>query len=341
MLHHSSNAEILRQLDQVVIGHTDAKKQLISAVNRSKIKHQQLVLQDTGFDVPFELTPSKILLIGGSGTGKTFLIHQLQKIVHFPLICVDASSFNPAGSGEGGLKASGLVKKIKDYASQLYQEDLRYHSYQGVLNQLVVFVDEVDKLASHWGDGKWNSHVQSNFLTLFGENSPFPRVTWVFAGAFTDIDRKSAKSKGIGFVKEKETVVEDKPITDEDIIKYGLIPELVGRLTHIVELDRFDKDILTRILVENLWPIKMQELEFFAYGDINLTDDQIKTIVEKVLKNNLGVRGLKRELDKLFVDAEFYCEDVPQKYLPVEELILLSDEKEFFEDELSKFIYKD
>jgi ATP-dependent Clp protease ATP-binding subunit ClpX len=341
MLNYSSNAEILRQLDRVVIGHSQAKKCLISAINKSKIMHQQEVLVDMGFNYEHQLEPSKILLIGGSGTGKTFLIHELQKIVHFPLLCVDASSFTPSGGVDGGTKATGLIKKIQDHAKHLCNSDSRYPSYPGVLNQMVVFVDEFDKVASHWSDGQWNAHVQANFLTLFGENSPFPNITWIFAGAFTDIKKHGKLSKSIGFTKVEEAVEQDK-IEDEEIIKYGLIPEIVGRLSHIVELDIFDEDTLKDILVNVLWPTKVKELEFFNYPDIRITTSQVEQIVKTTFKNKLGVRGLKRELNKLFIDAEFYCEEYPQKTdLNIEELIEVSDETEFFEEEFKRLIYKD
>lgn len=310
MLHDKSNKEILEELNELVYGHNHAKKSLISLVNRSKLRH----FQKWGELLPKEslIKPSKCLLIGGSGTGKTYLVQSLAKIAHFPLLIVDGSSFNPTGAS-GGIKPETLRKMILSKAKE-YSElrEGTYFSLDGILDQMVVFVDEFDKISSHYDGsaGNWNEHVQTHFLTMFENHDDLAGVSWIFAGAFSGIDKAAAsKKQGIGFnaVQEEIKAVD---ITDEDIVKYGMLPEIVGRLTTICKLDKLTEEDFYNILIEKVIPNKIMELSYFKIDDIDITDEKLRTIAKEAMTSSQGVRYLYREIEKHFLDVEFNYEDV-------------------------------
>ncbi len=311
MLHDKSNKKILEELNELVYGHDLAKKSLISLVNRSKLRHYQ----KWGELLPNEalLKPSKCLLIGGSGTGKTHLVQTLSNIAHFPLLIVDATAFNPTGAS-GGIKPDKLrtliIAKAREYAEMHGDKDT-YFSIDGVIDQMVVFVDEFDKLSSHYGSGSgsWNEHLQTHFLTLFENHSDLDGVSWIFAGAFSGIDKEKYKKKNIGFnyISENDTDAED--VSDEDVVKYGMIPEIVGRLTSICRLDKLTEQDFYNILIELVVPKKVMELSYFGISDIDLTEEQLRSIAKRATESSQGVRYLYREIEKHFLDVEFNYEE--------------------------------
>ncbi len=300
------NKTLLSELDSYVVGHLEAKRALITLITRSRLRHFQKYMK--GMDEGFLLSPMKILLLGASGLGKTHLVESLQRITHFPLIRVDATQMNPAGSS-GGIKPDNLKKMIKDQA-QLSCDlfPMRYFSVEGAIDRTVVFVDEIDKLGMSFDStGNWNKHVQSNFLTMFDNKTEFSGVSFVFAGAFTEITKTRDTKHSIGFQTGK--LIVDEALLDDQIVRGGLIPELVGRMTHIVELDKFDKDMYMHILTERLLPKKRIDMAAYGIFDLDLTDAQVEEIVEKAVKSNQGVRFLQRSLDKLFLALEFEAGD--------------------------------
>ncbi len=307
MLHDKPNKKILEELNDLVYGHEEAKKSLITLVNRSKLRH----FQKWGELLPAEqlIKPSKCLLIGGSGTGKTHLVQSLAKIANFPLLIVDASAFNPTGAS-GGIKPETLKRmiavKAKEY-SEIRQGT--YFSIEGIMDQMVVFVDEFDKISSHYdgSSGNWNEHVQTHFLSLFENVEELSGVSWIFAGAFSGIEKQHVKSRSIGF----GAVEESKPsqeITDEDVVKYGMIPEIVGRLTSICKLDKLTEQDFYNILVEKVIPKKLMELSYFKIEELDITDEKLRTIAKAAMSSSQGVRYLYREIEKHFLDVEFNYE---------------------------------
>lgn len=319
MLHNKSNKKILEELDSLVYGHETAKKSLISLVNRSKMRH----LQKYGSLLPDDelIKTSKCLLIGGSGTGKTYLIQCLADIADFPLLIVDGSSFNPTGAS-GGIKPETLKKLIINKASEyLADKGECYFSLDGVIDQMVVFVDEFDKLSSHYegSSGNWNLHIQTHFLSLFENNQELSGVSWVFAGAFSGMDKDigTGDKRSIGF--GPHDIVEDTAkVFDEDVIKYGMLPEIVGRLTSICRLDILNEEDYYSILTKTIIPRKMKELEFFGIYNSNLTEGYLREMCKSAKISSQGVRYLYRELEKYFLDAEFNYEDC-RNIIPEEE----------------------
>jgi len=307
MLHDKPNRKVLQELNELVYGHDLAKKALIALINRSKLRHYQkwgLLLDNKEL-----VKTGKCLLVGGSGTGKTHLVESLSTIVEFPLVIVDASSFNPTGAS-GGIKPDSLkkliIKKAQEYAESRGDT---YFCVDGVLDQMVVFVDEFDKLSHHYdgGSGNWNEHVQTQFLTIFENGEDLSGVSWVFAGAFSGIDKKVIKKNNIGFNSTTDAV--DDSLIDEDIIKYGMIPEIVGRLTSICTLDKLTEQDFFKILTKIVLPKKMAELSYFGiYGDCLSLEQQHKMAADAA-KSNQGVRYLHREVEKYFLDVEFDYEN--------------------------------
>lgn len=312
MLHDRSNKKILEELNSRVYGHEEAKKSLISLVNRSKLRH----FQKWGELLPKEnlINPGKCLLIGGSGTGKTHLLQTLADIVHFPLLIVDATSFNPTGA-TGGIKAETLKKmitaKARDFLEYNCSGDTPYFSLDGVIDQMVVFVDEFDKISTSYdgsSGGNWNRHLQTHFLTMFENHDELAGVSWIFAGAFSGMGNEQTTKKNIGFTHSEVESSED--LTDEDIVKYGLLPEIVGRLTSICRLDKLTENDFYNILIELVVPKKVAELAYFKVRDIDLTEEQLRTIAQGATKSSQGVRYLYREIEKHFLDVEFNYEEI-------------------------------
>lgn len=306
MMFYKTNIDLLDEYDRRVFGHEEAKKTLITLVNRSKMRHYQKFVLGLGKEDLIQ--PMKVLLIGASGTGKTFLVQQLQEICQFPLLCIDATELNPTGAS-GGITRQKLQKMIYDNAyeyDKYYSEKGYTNSVEGLVDKTVVFVDEIDKLAKNFdSSGNWNKHVQSNFLTLFDNYEEYAGVSFVFAGAFSGMEREKA-SRGIGF---SAVTTESDEILDEAIVKYGLLPELIGRLTRIIELDSFKEDDYKRILQDELLPKKRYDLSYYGHTLLELPEQFIERAIKKAISSGQGVRYLKRELDKYCLDMEFNYED--------------------------------
>jgi len=301
-----SNRSLLMLLDNLVYGHSTAKKLLITALARSKLRQHQKYVKNMHDD--YIVLPMKILLIGASGTGKTHLVESLRKIHHFPFVRVDATDLMPTGAGKG-VKSDDLRQLIMQAAQEAYMTypEIYIHT-AGAIERTFVFIDELDKLGCSWeSSGNWNKHTQSNFLTIFDAKDEFAGVSFIFAGAFTDIRKeKQFQNKKLGFL-EKNTNEKDniEQLSDEDIVKFGLIPELVGRINSIVELDVFTKDNLYDIITSRIIPKKKIDLASCKIFDIDIPDYHIDKIVTDALKSCQGVRYMQREVDKFYLEHEF------------------------------------
>lgn len=310
-----SNQELLKEMDKHVFGHTEAKKALIRMVNRSRIRHKEEFLEGIEPSIP----TSKLLLIGGSGTGKTYLVQTLAKLLNFPLIVVDGSDFNPSSS-RSGMTPDKLKRVVRAYISNYLENAPEFiHSKEGAQSQLVIFMDEIDKLAKEvHNESSWNASAQASLLTLIESDSDFRGVSWVFAGAFHDLTKNpiDAPTKhSIGFTKHDTTdSKKGSGISDEALINYGLIPELVGRLNEIIELDVFTKEHYVKILKTQLLPQKAQEMKSFNISSKSIMKEQeFDGIIEKAIKSNQGVRYLIRELNRRTADLEFNYEKRPKR----------------------------
>ncbi len=308
----SSNKQVLEELSKRVIGHDHAKKVLINLVNRSKDRyHQKWALL-----VEEELTPlSNCLLIGDSGTGKTFLVESLSEVMEFPLVKIDATELNPTGAS-GGIKKKDLINKVIAHVKEVMEEETvmkvadpsyrsKYHSFDGCLDQVVVFVDEIDKLGQQLSSD-WNAHVQANFLTLFENKGELSGITFIFAGAFTGLDKHGkVNKKPIGFDHPPEDPKAESGDLSQKIIKFGLIPELVGRMHNICLLDELKEAEYREILLATILPRVQKSLRFLDIPKFNLSEEQIEKLISNAIKSGLGVRALETGVNKILVDIEF------------------------------------
>lgn len=308
MAAYKTNKEILDIMSKRVYGHEHAKKILINAVNRSKLRYFQRYGDPNGTPEEDLIPLSNCLLIGDSGTGKTLLIETLSDIMSFPYLKLDATELNPTGA-HSGIKQTDLIAMIHKTATEAMERNpRRYFSFDGAVEQTIVFIDEIDKICTKFSSSNWNEHVQSNFLTLFENKSGLQGVTFIFAGAFTGLEKYASinKNKNIGFHNQQETK-EIKPdvYLNQEIIKFGMLPELLGRIQHILLLDELTIDSYRQILIHNLLPRIKKNLQLFGVNKFTLTEKQIIELTTAAKESGLGVRNLDTSLSRLVVDLEF------------------------------------
>lgn len=318
-----SNQEILTpsqikaKLDEHVIGQEDAKKVLsIAAYNYNK----RLKMMDEDGNCPVE--KSNILLMGSTGTGKTYLVENLAKIMNVPFVTIDITSFSE--TGYKGNDPSEIIKNL--YLKTLDPE---------LTERGIVFIDEIDKIAG----GNSNSQVsdtkvQQGILKIIEGTDVIIKdetdmsisintknILFICSGAFVGLDeiikkRINKKTSSIGFgatVKsEKDDEIKNilSLVTPEDLFKFGMTPELIGRLHCITTLHELSKDDLKRIITEPKSSVFKQYQTMFNYEGVKLEieEEALEEIANKCLLNKTGARGIRSILEKVMVQPSF---DIP------------------------------
>lgn len=278
--------EIVSKLDERVVGQTDAKKLLATTIgtNAAVFKYNKVAGQSE-----FLLKPLNVTLIGGSGTGKTYLIDCISKILNWTVIMLDATDYSQRGYVGGD---------TNDIKHAIYDE-LEKHN-----KPIIVFLDEVDKLGSihdtHAAVSTTN--VQHELLKLAEDSYLHDRVMWVFAGAFTDIREKytKAKSYNLGFINSN-TEKTSTDLNQDFLLAAGLTPEFVGRMGCLALLDNLTEEMLMEIL-ENHSQLQYQILEKILDVTLVLTKKEKDAIVKSVAKKKLGARPLLEELQKIYLE---------------------------------------
>ena len=311
-------------LDQYVIGQERAKKLLSVAVynHYKRVIHNVVDPADDGV----EIEKSNILLVGPTGTGKTLLARTIAKMLMVPFAIVDATVLTEAGY-VGEDVESLLVRLLQDADYDLGRAEIG-----------IVFIDEIDKISRKSDNPSITRDVsgegvQQGLLKLLegsvvnvppqgGRKHPEQEfihfdtrnVLFICGGAFEGIDRVIAQrlnTRVIGFGSdEKQTVDKDnllRYVEAQDLRKFGLIPEIVGRLPVVMSLDKLDRKALKRILTEPRNAIIRQYQKLFEIDGIKLEIDPgvLDLIVDTSIKEGLGARGLRSVCERIMNDAMY------------------------------------
>jgi ATP-dependent Clp protease ATP-binding subunit ClpX len=300
--------KIVEYLNQYVIGQQQAKKLLAIAV----YNHYKRI----GKKVDVEIQKSNIMLLGPTGCGKTFLVRHLAKMLDVPFTQADATTLTEAGY-------------VGDDVDMILGNLL--HAANGDMakaQQGIIYLDEIDKLAAIGGNGRdvKGEGVQQSLLKMLegtvmsinpqgGKKNPqgplvdfdTNSVLFIVGGAFSGLTDTQNKKRSMGFVKTDTEEKKDTSIDPKKLVKYGMIPEFVGRIPIIARLELLTQEELYRILVEPKNSLVRQYKALFEMDGIDLefTDEFLLGIAERSYKDKTGARGLRSVMETALSEYMF------------------------------------
>ena len=312
--------EIKAKLDEYVVGQDYAKKVMSVAV----YNHYKRVANDPEDEI--EIEKSNMLMIGPTGSGKTYLVKTLARLLDVPLAITDATSLTEAGYIGDDIES--VVSKLLSAADNDVEK----------AECGIIFIDEIDKLAKKKNANQRDvsgESVQQGMLKLLegaevevpvgasSKNAMVPMTTidtknilFICGGAFPDLDNivkeRLNKTSSMGFTGElKDKYDKDKDIlmktTTEDLKKFGMIPEFIGRLPILFSTQSLDEDMLVRILKEPKNAILKQYQKLLALDEVKLTftDGALHAIARKAMKRELGARALRAIIEEFMLDIMY------------------------------------
>ena len=312
--------KIKAQLDEYVVGQEHAKKAMAVAV----YNHYKRVATDTMDDI--EIEKSNMLMIGPTGSGKTYLVKTLAKLLDVPLAITDATSLTEAGYIGDDIES--VVSKLLAAADNDVEK----------AEQGIIFIDEIDKIAKKKNTSQRDvsgESVQQGMLKLLegsevevpvganSKNAMVPLTTvntknilFICGGAFPDLENiikeRLNKQSSMGFIADlKDKYNHEKnllaKVTVEDLRNFGMIPEFIGRLPIIFSLQGLDEEMLVKILKEPKNAIIKQYQKLLALDEVKLefSEDALHAIAAKAMKKDTGARALRSIIEEFMLDIMY------------------------------------